>query len=61
MVTGDNIYTARAIALECDILKPGQSIDERTVIEGHVFRSYTEEERMNIADEISVSMHFSHW
>ncbi|XP_057855556.2 calcium-transporting ATPase 5, plasma membrane-type isoform X1 [Cryptomeria japonica] len=54
MVTGDNIYTARAIALECDILKSDQSIEMPTVIEGKDFRALTEEERNKIVDKICV-------
>ncbi|KAH9304952.1 hypothetical protein KI387_009356, partial [Taxus chinensis] len=54
MVTGDNIFTARAIALECNILKPGQNIDEPVVIEGKVFRNYTEEQRDLMVDKICV-------
>ena len=32
MLTGDNIITARAIAVNCGILKPG---DDALVMEGH--------------------------
>lgn len=56
MVTGDNIFTARAIATECDILKPDKSPEDQIVIEGKVFRDYNEEQRENIVDKICVSM-----
>lgn len=53
MITGDNIFTARAIATECGILQPGQDIND-AVIEGPEFRSYTPEERMTKIDKIQV-------
>ncbi|CAH2077539.1 unnamed protein product [Thlaspi arvense] len=54
MVTGDNIQTARAIALECGILASDSDASEPNLIEGKVFRSYSEEERDRISEEISV-------
>ncbi|KAM3327921.1 hypothetical protein P3S68_033383 [Capsicum galapagoense] len=42
MITGDNVFTAKAIATECGILHPNQEVDEGAVIEaclrkkGHV-------------------------
>eukprot|EP00253_Pinus_taeda_P001311 PITA_01311 len=54
MVTGDNINTAKAIALECGILQAGQLTEEATIIEGRVFRNYTDEERREIVDKIFV-------
>lgn len=54
MVTGDNIFTARAIATECDILKPDKSPEDQIVIEGKVFRDYNEEQREQILDKICV-------
>jgi len=53
MITGDNVFTARAIATECGILHPGGDIDG-AVIEGPEFRSYTPEERMDRVDRIRV-------
>ncbi|WCJ23855.1 calcium-transporting ATPase putative [Euphorbia peplus] len=53
MITGDNIYTAKAIAIECGILKPGEDTDE-AVVEGEVFRNYTPEERMEKVEKIRV-------
>lgn len=54
MVTGDNIQTAKAIALECGILDPNVSATEPTLIEGRAFRLLSEAERDTIADKISV-------
>ncbi|RVW23010.1 putative calcium-transporting ATPase 13, plasma membrane-type [Vitis vinifera] len=54
MITGDNIFTARAMATECGILRPGQEMDSEAVVEGEVFRQYTEEERMEHVDKILV-------
>ncbi|KAK6929895.1 Cation-transporting P-type ATPase, N-terminal [Dillenia turbinata] len=53
MITGDNVYTARAIATECGILRPGQNMDG-AVVEGVEFRNYTPEERMQKVDKICV-------
>ncbi|KAK6937577.1 Cation-transporting P-type ATPase, C-terminal [Dillenia turbinata] len=53
MITGDNIFTAKAIATECGILQTKEiSIDE--VVEGAVFRNYTHEERMDKVNKIRV-------
>ncbi|KAL9157280.1 hypothetical protein ABFS82_09G132900 [Erythranthe guttata] len=54
MVTGDNIQTAKAIALECGILAPDADTSEPYVIEGKTFREMTEKEREQIASKISV-------
>ncbi|CAH8274877.1 unnamed protein product [Arabidopsis lyrata] len=54
MVTGDNIQTAKAIALECGILASDSDASEPNLIEGKVFRSYSEGERDRICEEISV-------
>ncbi|XP_010447798.1 PREDICTED: calcium-transporting ATPase 10, plasma membrane-type-like isoform X2 [Camelina sativa] len=54
MVTGDNIQTAKAIALECGILASDSDASEPNLIEGKVFRSFSEEERDRICEEISV-------
>ncbi|EEF45219.1 putative calcium-transporting ATPase 13, plasma membrane-type [Ricinus communis] len=54
MITGDNVFTARAIALECGILKPGQDMFSGAVVEGEEFRNYTHEERMEKVDQICV-------
>ncbi|KAL5220263.1 hypothetical protein ABZP36_024976 [Zizania latifolia] len=54
MVTGDNIETAKAIALECGILDANGAISEPFVIEGKVFREMSETARGEIADKIAV-------
>uniref|UniRef100_A0A2N9I2F1 Cation-transporting P-type ATPase C-terminal domain-containing protein n=1 Tax=Fagus sylvatica TaxID=28930 RepID=A0A2N9I2F1_FAGSY len=53
MITGDNVFTAKAIATECGILRPHQDISE-AVVEGEEFRNYTPEERMEKVDKICV-------
>lgn len=54
MVTGDNLQTARAIALECGILDSKADATEPNIIEGKAFRSLTETQRLEVADKISV-------
>ncbi|KAI8565883.1 hypothetical protein RHMOL_Rhmol03G0295700 [Rhododendron molle] len=54
MVTGDNLQTARAIALECGILGSDADATEPNLIEGKVFRALSEVQRQEIADKISV-------
>lgn len=54
MVTGDNVQTAKAIALECGILDPSADTSEPNVIEGSVFRAIPEKEREQVAKKITV-------
>ncbi|XP_071689466.1 putative calcium-transporting ATPase 13, plasma membrane-type [Rutidosis leptorrhynchoides] len=54
MITGDNVFTAKAIATECGILKHGQQVNKGAVIEGEEFRNYSEDERMEKVDDIRV-------
>uniref|UniRef100_A0A2N9J872 Calcium-transporting ATPase n=1 Tax=Fagus sylvatica TaxID=28930 RepID=A0A2N9J872_FAGSY len=54
MITGDNVHTARAIALECKILNPDEDLDSDAVVEGVQFRNYSPEERMEKIDKIHV-------
>ncbi|XP_031096089.1 calcium-transporting ATPase 9, plasma membrane-type-like [Ipomoea triloba] len=54
MVTGDNLQTARAIALECGILASDADATEPNLIEGNRFRALSEFEREEIAEKISV-------
>ncbi|XP_020593782.1 calcium-transporting ATPase 8, plasma membrane-type-like [Phalaenopsis equestris] len=54
MVTGDNLHTAKAIALDCGILQSEEEAMEPTLIEGKVFRAYSEKAREEIAEKISV-------
>lgn len=54
MVTGDNLQTAKAIALECGILASDADANEPNLIEGKTFRALSESQRQEIADKISV-------
>ncbi|XP_042400097.1 calcium-transporting ATPase 5, plasma membrane-type-like [Zingiber officinale] len=54
MVTGDNIETAKAIAMECGILDPTSALSESSIIEGREFRVLSESARQAIADKICV-------
>ncbi|XP_031258057.1 calcium-transporting ATPase 9, plasma membrane-type-like [Pistacia vera] len=54
MVTGDNLQTAKAIAFECGILGSESDATGHTIIEGKTFRDFSEEERVQIAKEITV-------
>ncbi|XP_073289919.1 calcium-transporting ATPase 10, plasma membrane-type isoform X2 [Primulina huaijiensis] len=54
MVTGDNLQTAIAIALECGILGSNKDVSEPNIIEGKDFRNLTETQRLEMADKISV-------
>nr|GMC51997.1 calcium-transporting ATPase 9, plasma membrane-type-like isoform X1 [Ipomoea batatas] len=54
MVTGDNIQTAKAIALECGILSSDADITADDIIDGKTFRELPEKEREQVAQRISV-------
>lgn len=54
MVTGDNLNTAKAIALECGILGSDADATEPNLIEGKTFRGLTEAQRLEVAEKISV-------
>ncbi|CAH1432570.1 unnamed protein product [Lactuca virosa] len=54
MVTGDNLQTARAIALECGILASNADAEEPNLIEGKSFRAMSEDQRLEVAEKISV-------
>ncbi|KAK0607171.1 hypothetical protein LWI29_010689 [Acer saccharum] len=55
MVTGDNVYTAKAIATECGILRLiNQDLSSGLVVDGEEFSKYTHEERMDKVDRICV-------
>lgn len=56
MVTGDNIQTAKAIAIECGILSATDDASEPTVIEGKEFRVLSEKERELVAPKITVHL-----
>ncbi|XWS64685.1 hypothetical protein CRYUN_Cryun05aG0024500 [Craigia yunnanensis] len=53
MITGDNVFTAKAIAIDCGILEPHEDMNE-VVIEGVQFRNYSPEERMAKINKIRV-------
>lgn len=59
MVTGDNLQTAKAIALECGILASIEDAVEPNIIEGKVFRELSEQEREQIAKKITVCLFLS--
>ncbi|CAA7012826.1 unnamed protein product [Microthlaspi erraticum] len=54
MITGDNIFTARAIAVECGILTPEDETNKDAVLEGEEFRNYTQSERLEKVERIKV-------
>ena len=54
MVTGDNVKTAKAIAVECGILHSLADATEPNIIEGKRFRAMSDLERDKIVEMISV-------
>ncbi|KAM5553599.1 hypothetical protein ABKV19_025698 [Rosa sericea] len=54
MVTGDNLQTAKSIALECGILGSEADATEQNIIEGRVFRAFSDKQREDLAEMISV-------
>ncbi|XWS42502.1 hypothetical protein CRYUN_Cryun16bG0019500 [Craigia yunnanensis] len=54
MITGDNMYTARAIAFECGILDSDDNSQNEAVVEGVQFRNYSPGDRMEKIDSIRV-------
>ncbi|BBG92758.1 autoinhibited Ca(2+)-ATPase 10 [Prunus dulcis] len=54
MVTGDNVQTAKAIALECGILTSDSDATVPNLIEGKVFRDLSDGQREEYAEKISV-------
>ncbi|KAL2553919.1 Calcium-transporting ATPase 10 [Forsythia ovata] len=54
MVTGDNLQTAKAIALECGILRSNEDATEPNLIEGKAFRAMSESRKLEVADKILV-------
>lgn len=54
MITGDNLHTARAIAVECGILSLDEDLTNEVVVEGVQFRNYSPEERMQKIENIRV-------
>ena len=58
MVTGDNVKTAKAIAVECGILNSYADATEPNIIEGKTFRGLSDAQRDEIADRISVEFNY---
>lgn len=56
MVTGDNVKTAKAIAVECGILSSFADATDPNIIEGKNFRALTDAQRDEIAETISVKI-----
>lgn len=54
MVTGDNVKTAKAIALECGILHSDVDASEPYLIEGKAFRALSDMQREEVAEKICV-------
>ncbi|KAL5709720.1 P-type Ca(2+) transporter [Ranunculus cassubicifolius] len=54
MVTGDNLQTAKAIAIECGILNSEEDAIEPNIIEGRTFRALSDSGREEVAEKISV-------
>ncbi|KAK1390571.1 hypothetical protein POM88_018749 [Heracleum sosnowskyi] len=59
MITGDSVYTAKAIATECGILRLNEAMDSagmysEAMVEGVEFQNYTIEERTEKIEKISV-------
>lgn len=54
VITGDNVHTSRAIAIECGILNVEENLDYESVVEGVHFRHYSSEERMEKINKILV-------
>ncbi|KAL3592751.1 hypothetical protein D5086_011391 [Populus alba] len=50
----EKIIQAKAIATECGILELNNHVDDEEVVEGVVFRNYTNEQRMEKVDKIRV-------
>lgn len=49
MVTGDNVNTARSIAMQCGIIKPG---DEFLILEGREFNARIRDENGDVRQEL---------
>ena len=45
IIIGDNIFTARPMVMECEILKLNDDLDN-AIVKGVTFKNYTDEERM---------------
>lgn len=58
MVTGDNVKTAKAIAVECGILNSFADATEPNIIEGKTFRGMSDAERDAVAERILVESNY---
>ncbi|KAB2625275.1 calcium-transporting ATPase 13 [Pyrus ussuriensis x Pyrus communis] len=54
MITGDDVFTAKAIATECGILKTYEDMSSEAVIEDVQFLNYTPQVRREKVEEICV-------
>ncbi|RXH70511.1 hypothetical protein DVH24_013257 [Malus domestica] len=54
MITGDDVFTTKAISNECGILKTYEDMLNGAVIEGMQFRNYTPQVRREKDKEICV-------
>ncbi|KAL3728103.1 hypothetical protein ACJRO7_032797 [Eucalyptus globulus] len=54
MITGDNMHTARAIALECRIFNLGEDLEHETIVEGVQFCNYLPKHRVAAIEKIRV-------
>ncbi|KAK3418388.1 hypothetical protein EUGRSUZ_H04346 [Eucalyptus grandis] len=54
MITGDNMRTARAIALECGIFNHDEDLEHEAIVEGVQFRNYSPEQRTAAIEKIRV-------
>ncbi|KAI4326544.1 hypothetical protein MLD38_031848 [Melastoma candidum] len=54
MITGDNVFTAKAITTECGILRPGDETNDCAVIEGSEFRNLSPQARLERVKKIRV-------
>ncbi|CAL5400730.1 unnamed protein product [Camellia sinensis] len=54
MITGDNVFTAKAIATECGILDTTEDLNSGAVVEGKDFRNFSNQERMEKVETIRV-------
>ncbi|KAJ6771668.1 CATION TRANSPORTING ATPASE [Salix koriyanagi] len=59
MISGDNVFTARAITNECGKLNPGVENINGAVVEGEEFRNYIHEQRTEKVDKICVMAKYS--
>ncbi|KAI8021894.1 putative calcium-transporting ATPase 13, plasma membrane-type [Camellia lanceoleosa] len=54
MITGDNVFTAKAIATECGILDTTEDLNSGAIVEGKDFRNFSDQERMEKVETIRV-------